>query len=262
LLDLSTLSLTQWLIGALCGVITGASKTGVPGIGIIVAVLMLSVFQGREAVGATVPILLMADCIAVYWYHKHARWDKLTALMPYVLVGMVIGAGVLFGLGESPSAKSAINITVGVLVLIMIVVYVARLRLGDKMLPQSRGVMAGIGVGAGVSTTVSNAAGPLMSIYTTSLGLDKMAFMGTTAWYFLIFNAAKIPLYLALDWLNPAQPLFTARGVLFALCMAPAIGIGVLIGRWLLKTFSQSAFVAATIIGATAGALRLIAVSL
>ena len=63
-----------------------------------------------------------------------------------------------------------------------------------------------IGVGAGLSTTVSNAAGPLMSIYMTSLGLEKTAFMGTTAWYFFIFNLTKIPMYLLLDWLTPAHP--------------------------------------------------------
>ena len=46
-----------WLLGILAGVIAGASKTGVPGIGILVAVILPTIFPSREAIGATVPIL-------------------------------------------------------------------------------------------------------------------------------------------------------------------------------------------------------------
>jgi uncharacterized protein len=255
-------SIWQWLIGLVCGVIAGASKTGVPGIGVIVAVLMVSIFPGREGVGATIPILLFGDLIAVRWYSKHARWDKLKVLMPWVAIGMLLGAVVLFGLGESPSAKSAVNITIGVLVLALVGLFVYRMRVGEIKPPGSQLAHGATGIAAGISTTVSNAAGPLMNIYTASLGLDKLAFMGTTAWYFLIFNTAKIPLYLLLDWLTPNQPLFTARGLGFAALMLPAVLVGVFAGRWLLRSFSQRVFNYATIVGATVGALRLIWVSL
>jgi hypothetical protein len=256
------LTIWQWVIGLLCGVISGASKTGVPGIGVIVAVLMVSIFPGREGVGATVPILLFGDFVAVRWYSKHARWDKLKVLMPWVAIGMLLGAGVLFGLGESPSAKSAVNITIGVMVLALVGLFVYRMMSGEIKPPSSQLAHGATGIAAGVSTTVSNAAGPLMNIYTASLGLEKLAFMGTTAWYFLIFNAAKIPLYLVLDWLTPEQPLFTARGLGFAVLILPAVLVGVFVGRWLLRSFSQRVFNIATIIGATIGALRLIAISL
>ncbi len=242
--------------------IAGASKTGVPGIGVIVAVLMVSIFPGREGVGAAVPILLFGDVIAVRWYSAHTRWDKLRVLMPWVAIGMLLGSVVLFGLGESPSAKSAVNITVGVMVLALVALFVQRMMRGEIQPPTSRLAHGATGIAAGISTTVSNAAGPLMNIYTASLGLEKLAFMGTTAWYFLIFNAAKIPLYLLLDWLTPEQPLFTLRGLVFAALLLPAVLLGVFLGRWLLRSFSQRVFNIATIVGATAGALRLIAISL
>jgi hypothetical protein len=251
-----------WLLGIIAGVIAGASKTGVPGIGILVAVILPSIFPSREAIGATVPILIFADLFAVRWYTQYARWDKLTELMPWVAGGMLAGAVVLFGLGEGSGAKVSINLLIGIVVLVMIAVYIARLRFGNAMVPTSRPVMGAIGVGAGLSTTVSNAAGPLMSIYMTSLGLEKTAFMGTTAWYFFIFNLTKIPMYLLLDWLTPAHPLFTLRGVTFAVLMFPAVFVGVFIGRWLLTRVSQNLFNAITIVGAVAGALRLIWVSL
>jgi uncharacterized protein len=256
-LDLSLTPL-QWTIGIVAGIIVGASKTGVPGIGILVAVMIPAIFPAREAVGATVPILIFADLFAVRWYTRYTRWDKLTELMPWVIAGMLLGAVVLFGLGENTGAKVSINLVIGVVVLLMVVIYVLRLRLGNAVIPNSRPVLAGTGVGAGLSTTVSNAAGPLMSIYMTSLGLDKTAFMGTAAWYFFIFNLTKIPLFLILDWLTPAQPLFTLRGVTFAALMFPAVLLGVFVGRWLLHRVSQTVFNAITIVGAGIGALRLI----
>jgi uncharacterized protein len=256
--ELPTLPAALWLAGIVGAVIVGSSKTGVPGIGILVAVIMPLIFPAREAVGATVPILIFADLFAVRWYAKYTRWDKLTELMPWVVVGMLLGGVVLFGLGESRDARASVNVVIGVLVLLMVAVYALRLRYGNALTPTSKPVMAGIGAAAGLSTTVSNAAGPLMNIYTTSLGLDKNAFMGTTAWYFLIFNTSKIPIYLALDWLNPATPLFTARGLTFAVTMFPFVLLGVFLGRWLLNHVSQRTFNIVTIVGASIGALRLI----
>jgi hypothetical protein len=86
--------------------------------------------------------------------------------------------------------------------------------------------------------------------------------MGTTAWYFFIFNAVKIPIYLALDALRPASPLFTTRGLAFSFALYPAVIGGVLLGRWLLNRVSQRVFNWITIGGASLGALRLIATSL
>lgn len=261
--QLSDMSPLAWAIGVVAAIIAGSSKTGVPGIGILVAVLIPQVLPGREAVGATVPMLIFADCFAVLWYSKYTRWDKLTAMMPWVIAGMLAGAGILFGLGGVPGdAGRAVNLVIGLVVLTMVALFAARLRYGTKLNPSSRLVLAGTGIGAGVSTTVSNAAGPLMSIYMTGLGLDKTAFMGTTAWYFFIFNLAKIPIYLALDLLKPADPLLTPRGITFAIALFPAVIAGVLIGRWLLNRVSQRVFNWITIVGATIGALRLIVMSL
>lgn len=248
----------QWAIGIIAALIIGASKTGIPGIGVLAVVLLPFIFPARETIGMAVPMLLFADCFAVWWFSKYTRWDKLTQMLPWVIGGMLLGAVALFVLGEHADAKNLINIVIGAMVLIMVALYVARLRLGNRMTPTTVPLMAATGIGAGIATAISNAAGPLMIMYMARLGLDKNAFMGTTAWYFFIFNAVKIPLYLALDWLNPAQPLVTARGLSYALTMLPVIVIGVLIGRWLLSHLSQRVFNWVTVIGATAGALRLI----
>ncbi|MCS7056867.1 MAG: sulfite exporter TauE/SafE family protein [Thermoflexales bacterium] len=253
-----TLTVEQWLLGALAALLVGFSKTGVPGVGILVVPLMAIVFQDRAAVGTTVLLLIFADLFAVYWYRRYTRWDKLLQLLPWVALGMLIGMLTLLFVGEDAQGRDQINVWIGALVLIMLAVHLARLKWGDRLRPSSRVGLAATGSAAGFATTVSNAAGPIMSIYMTGLGLPKHEFMGTTAWYFLIFNVAKVPLYLVVMSLAPERPLFTLEGLIFDAFMLPVIVIGVLVGRWALPRIPQEVFNGLALGLAALAALRLI----
>jgi uncharacterized membrane protein YfcA len=252
------LTLEQWLLGGLAALLIGFSKTGVPGVGILVVPLMAIVFQGRAAVGTTVLLLIFADLFAVYWYRRYTRWDKLWQLLPWVAVGMLAGVITLFVVGEDAHGRDQLNAWIGVLVLVMLVVYLAQLKWGERLRPASRVGIVATGSAAGFATTVSNAAGPIMSIYMTSLGLPKHEFMGTTAWYFFIFNVAKVPLYALVMALAPDRPLFTSDGLIFDALMLPVIVVGVLAGRWMLPRVPQRVFNGLALSLAAIAALRLI----
>jgi uncharacterized membrane protein YfcA len=253
-----TLTIEQWLVGALAALLIGFSKTGVPGVGILVIPLMALVFPGRVSIGATVLLLISADLFAVSWYRRYTRWDKLVQLLPWVAIGMVAGTAALFSIGENAQGKDNINFVIGVLVLAMVALHLARLKWGDRLRPSSRPGLVFTGGAAGFATTVSNAAGPIMSVYMTSLGLPKMEFMGTTAWYFLIFNLAKIPLYLLLMALAADRPMFSADGLLFDLVMLPVIVVGVFAGRWMLPRVPQRLFNTLALSLSALAAMRLI----
>jgi uncharacterized membrane protein YfcA len=248
----------QLIIGAAAALLIGFSKTGVPGVGILVVPLMALVFPGRASVGTTLLLLIVGDLFAVRWYSKFTRWDKLWQLMPYVVVGMIAGTAALFLIGENAEGKDNMNVVIGVLVLVMLVIYLARLKWGDKLRPTSKAGLVTTGASAGFATTVSNAAGPIMTIYMTSLGLPKHEFMGTTAWYYLIFNVAKIPLYLLLIAIAPDKPMFTSQGLLFDLLMLPVIVVGVYLGKWMLPRVPQTVFNVVALSLAAVSALRLI----
>ena len=51
------------------------------------------------------------------------------------------------------------------------------------------------GIAAGFATTVANAAGPVMSMYLLMKNLPKEQFVATGAWFFLVVNLAKLPIY-------------------------------------------------------------------
>ena len=254
-----TLTPEQWIVGIIAALTVGVTKTGIPGIGILIVPLMAIVFGGRLSVGATLPLLIFGDIFAVTWYHQHARWDNLRGLLPWVGIGMAIGVGLLWYTGTHGSRVDWLNVIIGVLVLLMMAVSFARRYWGDKLVPSSSVGLVSTGVMAGFSTTVSNAAGPVMSIYLSGMvRLSKNEFMGTSAWYFFIFNLTKLPLYAFLTLVLPANPMVNATTLLFDLAMLPVIIIGAFLGKWLLPRISQSLFDNVVLVLAGVAALKLI----
>ena len=249
----------QWLVGSCAALLVGITKTGLPGIGILVIPLMAAVFGGRLSVGATLPLLIFGDIFAVLWYHQHARWDNLRNLVPWLVIGIAVGTGVLWYTGTQGSRVDWLNVIIGILVLCMLAVSLARRHWGDRLVPASGFGLAATGILAGFATMVSNAAGPIMSIYMTgALRLSKNEFMGTSAWYFFIFNLSKVPLYIFLNLVLPASPMVNATTLSFDLMMLPLILIGAFAGKWLLPRLSESLFDGAVLILAGAAALKLI----
>ena len=253
------LTLEQWMIGILAALMVGITKTGIPGIGILIVPLMAIVFGGRLSVGATLPLLIFGDIFAVLWYRQHARWDNLRALLPWVISGIAIGVGLLWYTGIKGGRVDWLNIVIGAIVLLMILVSLARAYWGDKLVPSSMVGLVPTGVLAGFATTVSNSAGPIMSIYLSGMmKLSKNEFMGTSAWYFFIFNLTKLPLYAFLTLILPSQPMVNGTTLLFDMLMLPMIVIGAFVGKWLLPRISEGLFDYIVLILAGAAALKLI----
>ncbi|MCS6830752.1 MAG: sulfite exporter TauE/SafE family protein [bacterium] len=248
----------QIALGAIAAFLIGISKTGVPGIGILVVPLLATAFGGRASVGAMLPMLIVGDIFAVRWYHQHTQWRRLIDLIPWVLVGMALGAAALWWLGEVSVQRDLLEPLIGVLVLVMLAMHLLRQRCGERLTPHSPIAVVSTGTAAGFATTVSNAAGPIMGIYLTSLGLPKEQFMGTSAWYYFAVNVSKLPLFIALSWLNPARPMITWQSLLFNLTVVPVIVAGVYLGRWLLPRIPQRWFDSVVLLLAAVAATELV----
>jgi uncharacterized membrane protein YfcA len=109
----------------------------------------------------------------------------------------------------------------------------------------------GSGFLAGVTTMMANAGGPAMTFYLLAKRFDKMAFVGTCAWFFCVTNLVKVPLSWNLG-------LITISSLAINLMMLPAIVVGMVAGRLLLGKVSQAAFEWVAIIMAIASAARMI----
>src|SRR5690349_16568984 len=163
------LTLGQWVIGIFAALMVGITKTGIPGVGILIVPLMAIVFGGRLSVGATLPLLIFGDIFAVLWYRQYARWDNLRSLFPWVVTGILVGVGLLWYTGIQGGRVDWLNVIIGVIVLSMMLVSVARRMWGNTLVPSSMTGLVSTGVLAGFATMVSNSAGPIMSIYLSGM---------------------------------------------------------------------------------------------
>ena len=92
-----------------------------------------------------------------------------------------------------------------------------------------------MGILAGFTTLIANAAGPLMAIYLLAMRLPKMEFVGTGAVFFMILNWFKVPFMVNLG-------LIDTGSVRFDLLLAPAVVLGAFAGRALLPRVNQRLF--------------------
>lgn len=233
--ELASLSPGAVALLALGGVLVGFSKTSFGGIGAVAAVLFALVLPAKESTAAVLLLLLVGDAIGIALYGRHASWRLILRLVPTVIVGLVVGALFMRFIDDLVMRR-----TIGVLLLVSVLLQVwQRLRAGGEVTPGEASphpVVAGAaGVAAGFTTMTANAAGPIMALYFLAHRIDKRRFIGTNAWFFGAINLAKTPLSGALGLYTP-QVLWTF------VAMVPAVLVGAVLGRLVIKRVTQRQF--------------------
>ena len=87
---LETLSVFQWSILALAALCIGMSKTGVQGMMLLIVPYMAMAFGAKESTGVILPMLCMADIMAVAYYKRIADWKVVAKLLPTALLGFLV----------------------------------------------------------------------------------------------------------------------------------------------------------------------------
>jgi len=242
------LDLFGWVVVAVCAVMVGTTKTGMPGLGILIVPLMALVLPTRQSTGILLGILILADLFAVTYHRRNARWGHVVRLLPAAFAGIVAG---YFGLKFVNDQQ--LKPIIGGIVLVMLSVnyWRTRVRGEDAPVPTQWWFAVTLGFMAGVTTMMANAAGPVMIIYLLAMRLPKVEFVGTGAWFFFVVNWLKVPFSANLD-------LMTAESIKLNLMMLPFIAVGAVAGIFLLKRIPQKAFNIVVQILAAAAAIRLL----
>ena len=76
---------------------------------------------------------------------------------------------------------------------------------------------------------VGNLAGSVMAVYLLAARLPKNVYIGTTAWFFLVINWAKVPFHI-FSWHT-----ITLKTGLLALIVTPIILLGAFLGIFIIK---------------------------
>ncbi|QKS70374.1 sulfite exporter TauE/SafE family protein [Paenalkalicoccus suaedae] len=224
------LELGLFMIVVMCAILIGISKTALPTLGILVTAIMATVFPARESIALVLPMLILADIVAVTYYRSSVNWGTLLRLIPWVSGGLMLGFLFLFLI----DLNRPLEIVLGCIILLMVTLQLYNQRT-NKEPKASILLTAGLGTLAGFSTITGNAAGPVMAIFLLAAGLKKEQFIGTGAWFFLTVNVIKLPLFAYLG-------LFSTQALTMSVWLIPAVLLGSIIGILALKRIPQASF--------------------
>lgn len=237
-----------WALAAAAAICVGLSKTGFGGLGIVAVLLFAEVFPSKQSTGALLPLMVSADFLGVYFYRRHASWPDLLKLLPATLLGIASGWWLM---PKIPDHEFTYYL--GWLILGLMALTVAQRRFPRLLLAAVHHPILGLSAGwaTGVTTMLANAAGAITAFYFLARRMEKMTFVGTAAWFYLIVNLCKVPFSVQLGLIDRGSLVTDAL-------LLPGVLAGGLAGRALLRRVPQRAFEWITIGLASAAALRLI----
>jgi uncharacterized membrane protein YfcA len=244
---LEHLTAAQWALAIVASLFIGMAKTGIAGIGTLAVAMYALIFPSRASVGIVLPLLIVGDIFAITAYRAHAEWKHLWRLFPWA------GAGILAGyLVMNRIDGRQTQVLIGCLLIAMVGLHAWRKRVGAPPASYSSYWYAAfVGVFAGFATMTANAAGPLMVLYLLMMGLPKLQFMGTSAWFFCAVNLVKVPLVLNLG-------LLTADSLSLNAALVGFVIVGALAGKWVLHHIAQSQFEFITLVSTVLAAIKML----
>ena len=208
----------------------GISKSGFgAGFGSLAVPMMALAVTVPQAAAILMPVLLLMDLLGIAAFRRDFDRDLLRFILPFGVLGIVIGA-LLFRLLD---ARVVAGI-VGVFTLLF---------LAQRMLfpprpssPQPpRWLGALLTTTSGFTSFVAHAGGPPINAYVIPLKLSPVKFTATMAFFFFVVNLCK---WIPYGWLG----LLDMRNMATSLVLLPIAPIGVWIGVHWARRISEKVF--------------------
>lgn len=227
----STFSIFDWSLILLGAFIIGLSKAGLRGIDMMNVTIMAIVFGSKASTGIVLPLLCVADVIAVFYYHRHAQWKHFWKLIPWMVIGILVGVYVGKDLNEAIFRK-----LMAIIIIVTVVIMIALEMRKKPLIPSNKLFVANMGLAAGFTTMLGNLAGAFSNIYFLAMRMPKNDFIGTAAWIFLVINLFKVP-FQVFFWKN-----ITLDSLYTDLLLLPAMLIGFWIGLKIVSKIKDDSY--------------------
>jgi uncharacterized membrane protein YfcA len=208
----------NWGLILLSAFFIGLSKAGLRGIDMMNVTIMAIVFGSKASTGIVLPLLCVADIVAVAYYHRHAQWNHFWKLIPWMAIGILVGVYVGKDMNEVIFRK-----IMAIIIITTVIIMVALEIRKNPIIPTNKIFVANMGLAAGFTTMLGNLAGAFSNIYFLAMRMPKNDFIGTASWVFLVINLFKLP-FQVLFWKN-----ITPESLYTDLLLLPAV----LVGFWL-----------------------------
>jgi len=196
----------------------GVSKSGFgAGFGSLAVPMMALAVTVPQAAAILMPVLLVMDLLGMAAFRKNVDRQLLRFLLPFGLLGIVIGA-LLFKVLD---AKVVAGI-VGGFTLLFLAQRLLFPPTADSP-PPPKWVGALLTATSGFTSFIAHAGGPPINAYVIPLRLSPVLFTGTMAFFFFFINLSK---WIPYAWLG----LLDLRNMLTSLALLPFAPIGVWVG--------------------------------
>jgi uncharacterized membrane protein YfcA len=209
----------QWVLILLAAFIIGLAKAGLKGIDMMNVTIMAIIFGSKASTGIVLPLLCVADIMAVRYYKRHVQWPQFWKLIPWMMIGVLIGVYVGKDLNEALFRKMMALIIIFTVVM-MVVMEASK----TNVIPDNKIFVITTGLAAGFTTMLGNLAGAFSNIYFLAMRMSKNDFIGTAAWVFLVMNLFKLP-FQVIYWKN-----ITTASLQTDLLLLPAMIAGFWLG--------------------------------
>ena len=233
-------------LAALAVLFIGVSKAGFGGgLGMLTTPLCVLAFGAKDAIGILLPLLCAGDAFSLY--HYWGKWERKN--LKYLLPGVVVGVFIGVQLVGKFSARE-LNIAIGALAVLFVVFQLVKEKIfrAEGAFAPNHLIGVPCGIGAGVTSTFAHGAGPVVSVFLIPQQLQKEIYVGTTVLVFTWINWIKLPFFcvdrsvVPLPWLTE-RALINQDTLLKSLAFLPLIPLGVWLGIWLNRKFSERVFV-------------------
>ncbi len=194
--------------------------------------LCVMAFDPRSAIGILLPLLCAGDLFSLY--HYWGKWERknLGYLLPGVVAGVVIGVHFI---GRFSSHQ--LNVAIGVLAVAFVLFQWCK-----ELVFKAEGAFApnhwvGVpcGIGTGVTSSFAHGAGPVVSLFLIPQRLPKEIYVGTNVLIFTWVNWIKLPFFVG-------NQIITGSTIQTSLVYLPLVPLGVWLGVWLNRRFSDAWF--------------------
>ena len=236
----------NWGLILLSAFFIGLSKAGLRGIDMVNVTIMAIVFGSKASTGIVLPLLCVADIVAVFYYHRHAQWKHFWKLIPWMAIGILVGVYVGKDMNEALFRK-IMAIIIITTVFIMVGLEIRK----NQVIPTNKLFVANMGLAAGFTTMLGNLAGAFSNIYFLAMRMPKNDFIGTASWVFLVINLFKLPFQIFF-WKN-----ITPESLYIDLLLLPSVLIGFWIGVKIVSKIKEDNYRKVVIVLTFLGALAI-----
>ena len=186
-----------WILASLAAFSVGASKGGLPGVGVLgVPILALSI-SPVTAAGLLLPILIISDVYGLWLYRKSYDLWNIKLMVAAATIGIAVGWATAHVTNDD-----LVKLLVGIIGLSYFAD--ALLKFRRVIEPKPADIPRGLFWGsiAGFTSFVAHAGGPPYQMFVLPQKLDKMTYAGTATITFAIINLLKLPPYWFLGQVN------------------------------------------------------------